>query len=193
MSTSSQIPQLRFQEGTEQIWQKLRNIPRTGWVMWEIPNPENVAEHILSIRELAFGWKSELSLSEEDFLDLLNIIEVHDWPEVVTGDIVIMGDEVNAEDLQKTKKISEREAMVKICANIPEGDVALAYYIRYEEALDYPACLAKQLDKLQAVSVAAAYEKKYNRPGLLAEFVTYSKARIDIPFLKNKLDEYILA
>ncbi len=191
MDLKSVQPPLRFTVGTEYIWEKLELIPRTGWVQWEIPNPENVAEHILATRRLAVEWRELLGLSEAEFADLLAIVEVHDWPEIVTGDIVIMGDENNVIELKNNKRERERQAMAEICQTLPEGENVLTLYKRYETGYDLIAQYAKELDKLQAVLLACKYQKQYNRLGLVKEFYEYSNVRVMTPVLRDKLDEMI--
>lgn len=188
MDLRSVQPPLRFLEGTEHIWEKLATIQRTGWVQWEIPNPENVAEHILAIRELAVRWRDKIELNDTDFENLLAIIEVHDWPEAIVGDMVVMGDERNVIALRNDKRAKERAAMEELCRDQDFGVEALTLYERYEQNADLPASYAKQLDKLQAVLLAERYEKQYGRLGLLKEFVTYSEHYVDIPTLVVELD-----
>lgn len=182
-------PPLRFTEGTEHIWDKLAQIPRTGWVQWEIPEPENVAQHVLAIRKLAMEWRENILLTDEEFDDLLAIIEVHDWPEVIVGDLVIMGDERNFIALKNEKREKEKSAMEILCKDIRRGEEALLLYKRYEVNVDDVARYAKQLDKVQAVLLAKEYGEKYERPGLLAEFLNYSERSIDIPFLVSEMDK----
>lgn len=188
MNLSNIQPPLRFIEGVNHIWEGLAEIPRTGWVQWEIPEPENVAEHILAIRSLAVKWRTEILLSETDFSDLLAIIEVHDWPEVTVGDLVIMGDEHNTIELRRNKWAHERQAMEHLCATLPQGKDVLALYTRYETGSDEVSRYAKELDKLQAVLLAEEYHKRYSRPGIVAEFVAYSAEYITIPFLLDVLE-----
>ncbi len=179
----SQSHPLKYASAYPDVIAKLEAIPRTGWVQWGIPNPENVWEHILETRNLAVVYQNGLQLSEADLLDILAIIEIHDWPEALVGDLVVMGDEANVADLRKNKKQLEKEAMLKICQNTKAGPEILALYERYENATDTNAQIAKQLDKLQAVLKAATYEEVYNKPGLLAEFVQYSKDYFTHPFI----------
>ncbi len=182
-------PPLRFAEGTEHIWLALQAIPRTGWIQWEIPEPENVAEHILAIRKLAIELRENILLTDEEFDDLLAIIEVHDWPEVIVGDLVIMGDERNFISLQNEKREKEISAMEILCKDVPRGEEAFLLYKRYEANVDDVARYANQLDKVQAVLLAKEYGKKYDRPGLLEEFLNYSERSIDILFLVNEMNK----
>lgn len=185
---SSQAPRLRFTEGTQHIWDTLAALPRTGWVQWGIPNPETVAEHIHAIRALALDYREHLALDANEFQDMLDIIEVHDWPEAIVGDLVIMGDEPNVAELKADKKARERAAMEQLCQKLPKGAAVLALYLRYEEGQDHIARYAKELDKLQAVLLAADYEKQYGKAGLRDEFVTYTRKSITIPFLQAELE-----
>lgn len=178
----SQYP-LKYSHSYPEVIKKLEGILRTGWVQWGIPDPENVWEHILDIRRLAISYQESLGLSDQDLEDVLAIIEIHDWPEALVGDLVIMGDEANVSELRKNKKQLEKEAMLKICQDTQTGDEVLALYERYENATDANARIAKELDKLQAIHKAAAYEEIYHKPGLLAEFVQYSKDYFSQPFI----------
>lgn len=185
--TSRALP-LRFTEGTQHIWDRLATLQRTGWVQWGIPNPETVAEHIHAIRALALDYREHLALDANEFQDMLDIIEVHDWPEAIVGDLVIMGDEPNVAELKADKKAREWAAMEQLCQKLPEGATVLALYLRYEKGEDQAARYAKELDKLQAVLLAAHYEKQYGKVGLRDEFVLYTRRSITIPFLQEELE-----
>lgn len=187
MDLKSIQPPLRFPIGTESIWSALSALPRTGWVQWGIPNPESVADHIVAIRSLALTWRENIDLSDLEFSDLLAIVEVHDWPEAIVGDLVIKGDERDVIGLRTDKRNREKIAMVELCQGKIFGAETLALYERYEMNADKAARYAKQLDKLQAVLLAAQYEKQYHKSGLLQEFITYSEHYIDIPFLRQEL------
>ena len=189
MEHSSIQPPLRFSEGTEHIWDGLAKIPRTGWVQWGIPNPGTVAEHVFAVRQLAVAWRRDIELSDIEFDDLLAIVEVHDWPEVIVGDLVIMGDEHNVIELRNSKRDKEKAAMQDLCREIPRGAEALALYGRYEMNADLPAQYAKQLDKMQAVLLAREYQEKFQKEGLLKEFVIYTERYLDIPFLVDQLEK----
>jgi 5'-deoxynucleotidase YfbR-like HD superfamily hydrolase len=168
---------------------KLEAIPRTGWLQWGIDSAENVWEHILETRKLAINYKEGLKLSEADLADILAIIEIHDWPEALVGDGVILGDEPNVEVLRKYKKEREMSAMVAICDNGFAGAEILELYKRYHSGLDDNAWLVKELEKLQAVFKAEEYEKLLNKKGLTAEFVHYTKDLIKNDFLKNEFNK----
>lgn len=63
---------------------KLKEIPRTGWLIWRIKNPESIAEHIFRVAFLSY------LLSQEKGLRVKNAIQIalsHDLCEVYAGDI----------------------------------------------------------------------------------------------------------
>lgn len=167
----------------------LELLPRTGWLQWNIDKPENVWEHILSTRDLAIEYKDQLKLSEEEFVDLLNMIEIHDWAEAIAGDEVILGDERNVDELRAKKKTRELEAIEKLCSNHPVGNEVLSLYKRYSNGSDHIAKLVKQLEKLQAVFKAAEYEKKYSKTGLTDEFIHYTHDLINDSFLRSEFEK----
>jgi len=183
---------LRFSEAAPKVIEKLQVLPRTGWVQWDIDEPETVYEHILSVRLLAFEYKDALELSGDELQDLLDILEVHDWPEALVGDGVILGDEKNVDKIRAHKESREMEAMETICQSLTDGHEILSLYKRYVAGEGRIAKLAKQIEKLQAVYKAAEYEKKYDKTGLTQEFHHYTKDLIHESFLQEQM-HYIAA
>ncbi|MCA9355435.1 HD domain-containing protein [Candidatus Kaiserbacteria bacterium] len=180
---------LFFVEETEEIWSKLKSIPRTGWLQWKVPNPETVYEHVMSVIRLAVEWRDDMSLTEDEYIELLKMIEVHDWPEVITGDQVILGDEPDATEQMKNKKITEAEAMKKLCRALSHGGEISALYDRYENSDDIVAQHCRQIEKFQAILLAFDYEHRYNKKGLTYEFLKYSSPKIKIPFLVARMEQ----
>lgn len=182
-------PPLRFQDGTEHIWEALSKIPRTGWVDWGIPDPETVAEHILATRKLAVLLQDSLNLGLEDLSDVLNLIEVHDWSKINAGDKVVLGDEVDADELYEERRRAENKAMQEICSTLKEGEMVFALYERFQTGLDKNAVIAKEFGLYQTVLTAKEYEEKYQKEGLLKEFIHYTEDYISIPYLKVELQK----
>jgi len=63
---------------------KLKEMPRTGWILMEVKNPETVAEHIFGMAFTAWllGKKRNLNIEK-----LIKITFTHDLCEVYAGDI----------------------------------------------------------------------------------------------------------
>jgi len=180
---------LRFDGLAPEVVDKLKVLPRTGWVQWGIDEPETVYEHIRAVRLLAFEYKDALGLPDDELRDLLDILEVHDWPEALVGDGVILGDETNVDKIRAYKQSRELEAMQTICESLEEGAYILSLYERYMRSTDRVAQLAKQIEKLQAVLLAAEYEKQYEKEGLTQEFVHYTRDLIHDSFLQEEMEK----
>ena len=192
MTKQNRYP-LHFASNFSEVVLALEVLPRTGWVQWGIHNPETVWEHILATRELAIAYRDKLGLNETEFVELLDMIEIHDWPESMVGDGVILGDEPNVETMRSNKKKKEMEAMEKICANRSAGAEIHALYVRYANGSDRVARLVKQIEKLQAVIKAAEYEHLQNKEGLTSEFVHYTRDLIQDSFLTNEFKKIAMS
>lgn len=184
------VPKLRFANLAPDVWQALDKIPRTGWKNRKVKNPETVQEHTLSLRKLAFSLLTELPPEEQD--GLLEMLEVHDWPEKIEGDeAIIESDTAKEEALRKDKLNRERRAMRSICSPLGRnGDEIFALWIRFETSTDPAATFAGELDKYQAIEKALEYESEQQIP-LYKEFLNYamSKNQITHPLLLKKLEE----
>ncbi len=164
---------LRYEESASHIYKKLKSLPRTGWVMHEVPDPETVYDHTVSLVTLVDELSEELGLSEPEKDDLKHILEIHDWAEALVGDEFIPNeDKLSYEERKLEKAKREREGLAQLLENYPYKDVVMKLFDRYEEGSDAVAILAKELDKFQALSLAGEYELKYNIP-LFDEFYQY--------------------
>ena len=128
------IPPLRFAPLVPEVWDKLCLLQRTGWVERGVKNPETVGEHILALRTLAFSLRNELRVDMEKLLALL---EVHDFPEAIVGDEVIISEMPEVEKVMRTSKFErEQTAMKTICEPLW---VRLSLFPRSTYALDNEA------------------------------------------------------
>lgn len=167
------------------VWSELSQLKRTGWVQRGIENPETVAEHIVSLKQLArelavFGGK------EQD--DLLLMLETHDWPEALHGDeVIVTHDKVDREAREKIKFENEQRAMKTICELLGEKGVEIfALWLRFETSSDEVAVFARELDKYQAVEKAFYYETTQH-VAVFSEFLEYSREFIHHPLLLARL------
>ena len=169
-----------------EVWNELSRLLRTGWVKRGIENPETVAEHTVSLKALA----RELGVfSGKAQDDLLLMLEVHDWPEALHGDeVIVTHDKVDREAREKIKFENEQRAMKAICEPIGEkGAEIFALWLRFETSDDEVAVFARELDKYQAVEKAFYYETTERVP-VFAEFLEYSHEFIHHPVLLARLE-----
>ena len=119
----------------------------------------------------------------------MDVLEIHDWPEALAGDWVVLGDEPNAEQLRHDQAAAESAAMAKICQDHEAGETVMTLYQRFTQGSDAVARLAYELELFQAILKAQEYEQTQEKTGITAEFIYYTKDRITHPFLVRKLVE----
>jgi putative hydrolases of HD superfamily len=187
MKLIQQIPELKFASLAPDVWEALGNLKRTGWVNRGVANPESVQEHTIALLHLAASLEG---LSEEERDDLLEMLEVHDWPEVIHGDEVVLSvDEEELKSILATKFEKEQIAMNAICEKLGEkGKEIMGLWLRFESSSDPVAVLARQLDKYQAIEKAVEYEKEQGIP-LFKEFSDSSRKKITHPVLVQRLEK----
>lgn len=100
---------LRYEETAKDVYDALKNVPRTGWVIRGVPNPETVYDHTVSLIKLADEMSNELQLTAKELDDLKHILEVHDWAEAVVGDEYIPNEDQKSYIERKTEKLSASE------------------------------------------------------------------------------------
>ena len=116
------------------------------------------------------------------------MLEVHDWPEAIHGDEVIL--ELNPDDRKALKDIkfkNEERALEELCNNLPNRHEIIDLWHRFELSEDAAATFARQLDKYQAVEKAWEYEQAQGIL-LFQEFLTYSINFIHHPVLLERIE-----
>lgn len=177
---------LKLEQVAPDVYKALEVLKRTGWVDNGVKNPETVKEHTESLITLALELSESLTEEEKD--GLIEMLEIHDWPEAIHGDEVILElkpDEKKASQQEKFK--NEKRALESICANIPNGEKILNLWIRFETSDDPAAVFGRQLDKYQAIEKALDYEETQGIP-LFEEFLTYSIHFIHHPILLERIE-----
>lgn len=178
--------ELAFAQLAPEVWNELSKLQRTGWVQRGVENPETVAEHTMALKRLG---KILGEFSETERKELLDMLEVHDWPEAVHGDEVILhnGDDSVYASLKSTKFEKEQNALRPICEKMGSvGKTIFNLWMRFETSDDAVANFGRQLDKYQAVEKALEYERE-QRIELFREFFDYSKKYITHPILVEQL------
>ena len=175
------------EEAAPEVYEALHDLKRTGWVNRGVEDPESVKEHTEALMRLA----DELShhLSDEEREGLIEMLEVHDWPEAVGGDQVIveLTEEIR-EKLKANKFEMEKEILREMCNGIQGGEEIMNLWLRFEKSDDPAAVFGRQLDKYQAVAKALEYERAQNIP-LFEEFYEYALNFINHPVLVEKMND----
>ena len=172
---------LKLETTAPHVYELLQNVERTGWVERGVKNPETVKEHTEALLKLADEMSEYLSVEETD--GLLDMLEIHDWPEALHGDeVILVTPDDDKKALLEQKFKNEERALEELCQELPNKQEIIALWHRFETSDDPAAAFARQLDKYQAVEKAWEYEQAQGIL-LFQEFLTYSINFIHHPVL----------
>jgi putative hydrolase of HD superfamily len=162
----------------------LTKLPRTGFLMRGVDDPESVGEHIFATTVLAILVLEELRESdyEVDGEKLLKMAALHETGEILVGDIphpavTFMGAEV--------KNRVEREAGKRVLEGFP-GLQELIEEFENRESLE--ARIVDSLDKLQMLVKVLIYESE--QKGCLDDFWNYASnmRKMGVPVIDQTFD-----
>jgi putative hydrolase of HD superfamily len=147
----------------------LNKLPRTGFLMRGVDNPETIGEHIFSTTVLAILVLEEMEKDgyEVDAAKVLKMTSLHETGEILVGDIphpavAFMGKEVKTD--------MEREAGKRVLRDFP-GLQEIIDEFEKRESLE--AKIVDSLDKLQMLIKVLLYESEHK--GHLDDFWRYMR------------------
>ena len=134
----------------------LKRLPRMGWLLRGVPNPESVADHSFRVAFITLLLADELKRRSID-IDVekaLKIALLHDLGESKITDLPL--------EAQRyiDKKKAEKKAVMELLLEV--GNKSLEYFKlfeEYEEESSLEGRLVKFADKLEMVLQAYEYEK----------------------------------
>lgn len=132
--------------------QSLDRLPRAGYVLRGVADPESVTEH--SWHVLFLVWALGRLVPEVDVARAVEIALVHDLAELRVGDLPRTAARYFPAG---AKAAAETAAMAEILAPLPAE--ARQLYAEYQAAETPEARLVKACDKLQLMLKVAAYER----------------------------------
>ena len=159
---------------------KLKGMPRRGWVIREVKNPESIAEHIFRVSIMAWvlAGKKDKKMNIEK---LLKMALIHDLCEVYSGDItpydsILPKDKKKRRELLKTwprftekerKKLAEKKykkekaGLEKLIKNLPAKlkHEIMSLWLDYERGASPEGRFFKHADRLESFLQAAEYWK----------------------------------
>jgi putative hydrolase of HD superfamily len=141
--------------------QMLDRIPRAGFVLRGVAEPESVAEHSLHV--LFLVWALGPKIEGIDVPRAVEIALIHDLAELRIGDLPRTSSHYFPDG---AKKAAEAAAMADVLAPLDER--ARLLYDEYQRGTTPEARLVKACDKLQLMLKVAVYERWGT--GALAEF-----------------------
>ena len=149
---------------------QLKSLPRAGWERINgISNVESVASHCWGMSLLAIQYLPE----EMCLKKTLQIITLHDLPEVIAGDIT-PHDGIDV----RTKRELEESAAKQLLSN---KDFAI--WLDYAEQRSPEAQFVKVLDKIDMAIQASIYDEELN----CAEFFVSARRYFEHPSISEEL------
>ena len=133
--------------------QNLDRIPRIGYLLSGVSDPESVSEHTWHVAFLV--WVLSESIPDIDRLRALEIAMVHDLAELRIGDLPRTASRYLPEG---AKKAAEAAAIEEILAPLPARMRAL--WAEYQAGESREAKLVKACDKFQMMLKVQVYESQ---------------------------------
>lgn len=141
--------------------QRLKQVPRTGWLLRGVPRgeAESVAEHSYGMAVIALALAETLS-EPLDRGRLLAICLLHDLAEAILGD---WPGPTTRYLPPGAKQDAEAGALKDLLQGLPFAEQWLSLWQDYQSAATMEGKVARDADKLDMVLQAAAYEKAGRR------------------------------
>lgn len=145
-----------------QLFDRLASLPRTGWLLRGVADPESIAEHSFGVAVVASLIVDDLRANGEtvDGERVLRMALVHDLAEAFTGDIPMPA---KSDALRHALAEAEESTLAEHL-----NPAQLALWKEAETAHTLEARIVKAADKLQMLIKALTYEQQ--KRGALAEF-----------------------
>lgn len=131
----------------------LKLMPRTGWLQRGVVGAESVAEHTFGVATLALLVGDQIP--DIDRGRLLAIALLHDLAEVLVGDLPHTARHFFGKE---AKDKAEYQAMLELVADLANAEEYLTLWQEYTQRASREARLVKQLDRLEMLTQALAYE-----------------------------------
>jgi putative hydrolase of HD superfamily len=166
-----------------QFFDRLAALPRTGWLLRGVVDPESIAEHSFGVCVVAMLLVDDLRAhgTAVDGEKVLRMAIVHDAAEACTGDIPMPA---KTDELSKALEEAEGKLLER---TLPPAQLAL--WREVEEGATLEARIVKAADKIQMLIKALTYEQQ--RRGKLDELWQSKKNRrhMDLPLARQLFAE----
>lgn len=163
----------------------LKHVPRRGWVIRDVKNPESIAGHMYAMSIMTFLLGNDSTI---DRLKCMQLALVHDLAESIVGDIT-PEDNVPVD----IKHNMEDKAMQQLATYVGDevGSQIYNLYKEYEAKETAEAKFVKELDRFDFIFTAAFYEKRDNTPGRFEDFFNKTVGTFEHPYIKSLSQELL--
>jgi putative hydrolases of HD superfamily len=165
---------------------KLKEVPRTGWVLMRVKNPETIAEHIFRVVVMSWVLGMMKGLNTKK---IIKIALCHDLSEVYAGDItpffywegldrkkkseekiLLKGVRLSSSEKERMGKIKfgkEKNSILKLASFLkPEmRSEIIGTWLEYEKKTSPEAIFVKQIDIMETLLQSIEYFHLRNIPG----------------------------
>ncbi|MBX3012121.1 MAG: HD domain-containing protein [Caldilineaceae bacterium] len=156
------LEQTILQSSTE--LQMLKQLPRTGWLLAGIRQPESVAEHSFSVSWLAIWlaeainthWEDHALTAPLDLTQVMQIALVHDLAESILTDLPKRSTDLLGKAI---KHGAEAKAIQQIFQELPNGAHYITCWQSYAQGTTPEGRLVRDADKLEMIHQALCYEQ----------------------------------
>lgn len=166
-----------------QFLDRLAALPRTGWLLRGVVDPESIAEHTYGVCVVATLLMDDLRQRGQtvDGEKVLRMALLHDAAEAFTGDIPMPA---KTDELEVALENAEAILLARVLS-----PAQLALWKEAESGATLEARIVKAADKVQMLIKALTYEQQ--RRGRLDEFWQSTKNRrhMDLDFAREIFTE----
>jgi putative hydrolase of HD superfamily len=135
--------------------QRLKCMPRTGWVMRGVPNAESIADHSFSVSFISLVL-AEVIEQPLDKAKLLTIALLHDLPESVISDLPTPATVYLPTD---AKRNAETQVLDRLLHELPYAERWQSWWQEFEEGTSIEGQIVRDADRLDMLIQAHVYEQ----------------------------------
>ncbi|POS81097.1 cytidylate kinase [Diaporthe helianthi] len=169
------------------VVEAVKTIPRKGWQIRGVPEPEHVGDHM---HRMALICMAHPKFTDSDKLRAIQLALVHDAGEAIVGDITPK-DGISREQKALRENLAFKFFDCLIRPSNPGFAAELAQLWReYEDKSTEISRFVNQVDKFECVQQAAIYDKRYRGKIDLDDFRSLTKQITD-PWLSAMAEKTI--
>ena len=163
---------------------RLKRVPRTGWVMRGVVDGESVSDHSFGVAFIALAL-AQVAEPDVDTTKLLTMALIHDMPEAVLSDIPSPALRHLSSDV---KAMAERHVLGDLLAELPELEIWRVWWKELEERSSLEARLVRDADLLDMLLQAYVYEETTGNRWLEEFWRDVSPASFECPVSRSLFD-----
>jgi putative hydrolase of HD superfamily len=163
---------------------RLKLVPRTGWVMRGVVDPESVSDHSFGVAFICLIL-AQIVKQPVNEAKLLTIALLHDLPEAVLSDIPSPAFHYLSPDAKRT---AESDVLSVLLDDLPQHQLWQAWWREFEEQASIEGRLVRDADRLDMLLQAYVYEQTTGNRWLEEFWAEASRASLECEASKSLFD-----